>query len=103
MSEVSAPFDPQAGIRVRFNNDPGGPPIDIDVSELTAPCRCGCTCADCTAHGDHGFHLVLTGPVKGKVTTSSGTVYDVSPPALNAKSHADALEIARCIQSREVE
>jgi len=48
-------------------------------------------------------HVVLTGPIKGRVTLEDGTVYDVSPEVIEVPDQAHAAEVAHLIGLRHAE
>jgi hypothetical protein len=42
--------------------------------------------------GPHGGGIIMTGPVKGRITLEDGTTYDVTPDFIeHAPGHAEAL------------
>lgn len=45
-------------------------------------------------------HVVLTGPIQGTVTTTDGTVYDVSAPVVEVAHLGHAAEVAALIGDR---
>jgi len=45
-------------------------------------------------------HIVLTGPITGTITTSDGTVVDVSAEAVEVDSQEEADEIAQAVAQR---
>jgi hypothetical protein len=45
-------------------------------------------------------HAVLVGPIKGEVTLSDGTVYDVSPDVVMCESREHAQEVADLVGDR---
>lgn len=46
-----------------------------------------------------GTHVVLTGPIKGTVTTADGTVYDVTEPVVEVRD-GHQIEVADLIGAR---
>lgn len=47
-------------------------------------------------------HVVMTGPITGQVTTSDGTLYDVTDPFIEVASEEHALQISDAIGAMHV-